>query len=288
MKNYFNNLWFGAVLYPSRWLYALSKNPLILFGITAVLVCLLLFWFTAAFVVGIIILSLWFKAVIMPNKHFVLSLKGKKLCIQLFFIGAKPDKHRFNTGCQKGIFRSFVLVDGTYAKQAENSFYILGYDESLSDVGFLLYKTSKYDWNLISEKYYNGLFLGRRRKENCFLDTRKSNSMIATLLHGDTAVRYEVEDIYPYPHYFYDRGKAKFLPIASCKPQKPIFCECSDLLIKSKGRYRLFLFGISKDKNVPMAFLVAVQYVYRTDKLRYSSRGPIMLSSEDWSFTDMP
>ena len=280
MLNYFDNLWTGASLHPARWLYTSNRLEVMVCVLTT-LASFLFMFFTIAGILAVISLTVWFFAVIRPDRCYTISANDTTLRIAIFQTGNRVLKNRkVDKSCQSALMR-FSKLFGQQTKPSSISVQkIFGFDEGYLSSQMFLFKTSVENWTLVSGRYPNTLFLGRHMKDNLYKDNPKTSGNV-TILHGNTAVRFMVSKVDYFPHYTYDRKKAQYQPIASSEPQVPDFDACKKLALEYRGRKKLFLIGISYG-HIPMAFQIKVPYVYASR--RETSNVPISLSHEDWSF----
>lgn len=283
MLNYFNNLWTGASLHPARWLYT-SNKPEVMCFVLVTLASFLFFFFTAAGILGIITLIVWFYATIRPDRHYIISAGDNTIYITIFQTGKRALKdNKSDKSCQTALMRSSKFFKQQQKQATITVYKIFGFDVGYKSSGMFLFKTSPTDWTLVSSKYPNTLFLGCSIKDNLYMDKTDVFPATVTLLHGDTAVRFTVSKIDYFPRYIYDRKKAQYQAISSSAPQEPDFDACKKLALEYRGRKKLFLIGIGYG-HIPMAFQIKVPYVYQTNSGRNNTSGPIPLSHDDWSF----
>jgi len=282
MKNYCKNLWWGALKYPSRWVYA-QYNPVVFVGIVVSFFTVGLFW-KVGVIIALITLILWARYIITADRVYMLpdNNNGKTVYITIFRSGYRPVTNTYDKRLQKALLRTYVVRDDDETQRILiNGVQIRGYDERYKNLGMFLYRTTLCDWRLISAKYYNSLYLGRNVQENLYVEDGKT-PMVATFLHGEMVARFEATYLKINPHYIWDGSKASFKPVAESEMVEPTKSTQEYTLVglQNKNKKKLYCFGIKK--GIPTAFQVMVPFVYQYDS-RFNKAIPT--DREDGSFS---
>jgi len=277
MFNYFSLLWGGAMLHPTRWLYALH-NKIVVLGLflVALLCCLGHFPMLAGALLALT-LFYWGYHVCKPDQRYIMQLNsGGRLHLLVFHTGmsrkfAKPE-------LRTALLHVFVSHDKSL--KLRQTIFCFGYDISLRDVGLFLYKTDEKNWSLISAQYPSGILLGHHVAKNVYSDDGALKCLHENIVVELNAGNFRLSPL----GLAYDGNKAHYKPLGD----KADFSELKShllLMALTNNCAKLYAFGITED-NVPLIFQVFVPYVYPNYCPYGYDNGilPISVNPDDGSF----